>query len=167
MFLRLIGLVPASWWIGLGASVALLFGVWWLDHNGYKRGEEKVQTQFDAYKAEMANALEKEKSRQAQVVERVVVEYRDRVKVVKEKGDEIVKEVPVLVHGDSFLTGGWRVLHDAAATGELPADPERAAAAADPVEDTTAAETVASNYAACRADQARLTALQELLKGLK
>ena len=48
------------------------------------------------------------------------------------------------------LDPAWRVLHDAAATGE-PADPARVAAGdADPVADAAALETVAGNYEACR-----------------
>jgi hypothetical protein len=166
MILAFLRMVPTSVWIGLVAAIALLSGIWWLDHNGYERGASVVQAEFDAYRVAAEEALQKERARQARVVEKVVVEYRDRVKIVKEKGDEIIKEVPVLVHGDCNLTGGWRVLHDAAATGSLPDDPGRAAAAADPVEDTAAAETVAGNYAICRADQARLGALQQLLKGI-
>jgi hypothetical protein len=48
------------------------------------------------------------------------------------------------------LDPAWRVLHDAAATGE-PADPARVAAGdAEPVADAAALEVVAGNYEACR-----------------
>ena len=48
------------------------------------------------------------------------------------------------------LDPAWRVLHDAAATGE-PADTARVATgAADPVADAAALETVAGNYEQCR-----------------
>lgn len=50
------------------------------------------------------------------------------------------------------LPGAWRMLHDAAATGEAPpaAAGSLAAQHADPVEDAAALATVADNYAACR-----------------
>ena len=48
------------------------------------------------------------------------------------------------------LDPAWRLLHDAAATGE-PADAARVAAGdAEPVADAAAIETVAGNYEACR-----------------
>ena len=116
----------------------------------------------------MAKAIEVEKARQAQVVERVVVQYRDRIQVVKEKGDEIVKQVPVFIPvGGCELPGAWRVLHDSAVRNDFPKDPERAIAAADPVDGATAAQVVASNYATCHADQARLAALQQLVVQLQ
>jgi predicted acylesterase/phospholipase RssA len=129
-------------------------------------GPQRYRSNGTRTGAELQAALEREKARQAQVVEKVVVEYRDRVKVIKEKGDEIVKAVPYYVRASCALPGGWRVLHDAAASGSFPEDPDGAIAAAEPVEGVAAAETVASNYAACRADQARLAALQQLLAGI-
>lgn len=58
------------------------------------------------------------------------------------------------------LDGAWRMLHDAAATG----DPATAARAftdrADPVADATALETVAGNYEACREWRADLIGWQ-------
>jgi hypothetical protein len=164
--LKLFGLVPASVWLGLGAALAVIAGAWSIDHHGYNRGAAEIQLLRDQEKVAYAAALEREKARQAQVVEKVRVEYVDRVKVIKEKGDEIVKAVPYYVRGSCALPGGWRVLHDAAASGSFPEDPDGAVAAAEPVEGVAAAETVAANYATCRADQARLAALQQLLTGL-
>ncbi len=161
-------LVPTSVWIGLAAALALMVGVWAVDRNGYSRGSETVRAEWAKEREVYMAALEKEKARQAQVVERVVVEYRDRVKIVKERGDEIVREVEKLVSADSCpLPGGFRVLHDAAASGSLPDDPAGVAAIAAPVEAPAAAETVAGNYAACLANAAQLTALQDLVKGLQ
>jgi hypothetical protein len=165
-FLALLRLVPTSVWLGLAAALAVMAGAWAIDHHGYNRGAAEVQIKWDKDRAELQAALEREKARQAQVVEKVVIEYRDRVKVIKEKGDEIVKAVPYYVRASCALPGGWRVLHDAAASGSFPEDPDGAIAAAEPVEGVAAAETVASNYAACRADQARLAALQQLLAGI-
>lgn len=162
----LLKLVPTSVWVGIAAGLALIAAIWWVDDNGFDRGAASVQVKWDADKNRMAALLAREKARQSQVVEKVVVEYRDRIKVVKEKGDEIVKAVPYFVRSECELPAGWRVLHDAAAAGSFPDDPERAIAAAKPVESVAAAETVAANYASCRADQARLAALQQLVKGL-
>ena len=48
------------------------------------------------------------------------------------------------------LDPAWRVLHDAAATGEPPEPARLAAGAAPPVGDAAALETVAGNYESCR-----------------
>lgn len=135
-------------------AVALLAGTYRI---GYKQADNAWKVRYAEAKAE----VEKVKAEQAKVTERVVVEYRDRIVKVKEKGDAIEKLVPVYIHGGEFLSGGWRVLHDAAASGQVPESAERALATAAPVESATAARTVAENYAACRSDQEELLALQK------
>lgn len=163
----MLGLIPTSVWVGLGAFVVASLALFALDHAAFNRGAASVQVKWDKEHVEMQAALQKEKERQATVVEKVRTEYVDRVKVVREKGDEIVKQVPFFVRGSCALPGGWRVLHDAAAAGNFPEDTDGAIAAALPVEGLAAAETVAANYASCLETAARLTALQELVKGLQ
>jgi hypothetical protein len=60
------------------------------------------------------------------------------------------------------LPGTWRLLHDAAATGQPPATEAGplAPGSADPVEDTAALATLADNYIACRDTTAKLEAWQ-------
>lgn len=67
------------------------------------------------------------------------------------------------------LPGTWRLLHDAAATGQPPATEAgpMAARTADPVEDATALKTTADNYAACRNDQAKLAGWQRRYKAIE
>lgn len=99
--------------------------------------------------------------RQDKVTERVVVQFRDRVQVVREKGEEVIREVEKLVPVDSCpLGGGFRVLHDAAADGALPSTPDGAHGPAAPVEQAAAAEVVAGNYVACHLNAEQLKALQ-------
>lgn len=99
--------------------------------------------------------------RQEKVTERVVVEYRDVVRVVKEKGEEVIREVEKLVPADGcVLDGGFRVLHDAAADGRLPSAAGGAHGPAAPVDQVAAAETVAVNYLACHQNAEQLKALQ-------
>lgn len=71
----------------------------------------------------------------------------------------IIREVPVYVSAnDCPMSPGFRVLHDAAAAGELP-DPARIPDAA-PVTPPVLAETVADNYGTCRETAQRLIDLQ-------
>ena len=63
---------------------------------------------------------------------------------------EVIRYVELPPDRRCTLDPAWRLLHDAAATGE-PADTTRVVAgAADPVEDAAALESVAGNYEQCR-----------------
>lgn len=111
--------------------------------------------------ADQVSAAAQVAKAQDRVTERVVVEYRDVVKVVKEKGEEVIREVEKLVPANGCrLDGGFRVLHDAAADGALPVASAGAHGPAAPVEQIAAAETVAGNYLACHENAVQLKALQ-------
>lgn len=102
---------------------------------------------------------------------RVVTEYVDRVQLVHERGDTIVKEVPIYVTANAdaacVVPAGFVQLHDTAASGSPTAGPAGnpdAPAAATPL--SAVAETVASNYATCHATAEQVVALQELAREL-
>jgi len=147
-------------WVALAALVTAAAG--W----GYVRGARSVQADWNAATAEQSSVVARVRVAQAQVTERVVTQYVDRVRTVREQADTIIREVPVYVRetcdADGRLPAGWRVLHDAAASGQ-PADPARAADA-QPVAPDTAADTVARNYLTCRETAEQLTALQQWVR---
>ncbi len=69
---------------------------------------------------------------------------------------EVVRYAQLPADRRCTLDPAWRLLHDAAATGQ-PADTARVAAgAAEPVTDAAALETVAGNYENCRDHIAQL-----------
>ena len=147
-------------WVALAGLVAAAAG--W----GYVKGARSVQADWAAATAEQSSVVARVRVAQAQVTERVVTQYVDRVRTVREAGETIVKEVPVYVpaqcDADGRLPAGWRVLHDAAASGQ-PADAARVADA-QPVAPDAAAETVARNYLTCRETAEQLTALQQWVR---
>ena len=118
-----------------------------LTAGSYRLGASHVQAQWDAERAQMATAKAKTETRQAEATTRVVTQYVDRVQTVRERGKTIVQKVPVYVPSDSTcdLPAGFRVLHDAAAAGEVPDPTGSADAASASAEDVAA--TVAENYA--------------------
>ena len=150
-------------WAKLAALAALVAAVagW-----GYVRGARSVQAAWSEERINQSVAVVRIQARQALVTERVVTQYVDRVRVVRETADAIIREVPVYVpqscDADGRLPAGWRVLHDAAASGQ-PADAARAADA-QPVAPDAAAETVARNYLTCRETAEQLTALQQWVR---
>ena len=137
------------------AVVSVSFGaVCWF------KGAASVQKDWDAATLAAAQHVEVVQTKRAEVTEKVVTEYRDRVKVIREQGRTIEKEVIKYVPLDSCtLPGGFRVLHDAATGGELPASPDGADAA--PVTATEVATTVSINYTECRVNAENLAKLQQ------
>lgn len=130
---------------------------------GYVKGSAAVQGRWDLATAKETTATVRVIIKQGEVTERIVTQYVDRVKVIREVGATIVKEVPIYVPADSpDLPGGFRLLHDAAATGTVPDPAARADAAAVPAQD--AASTVTENYTACNATAAQLTLLQQWIR---
>lgn len=153
-------LVP--WQVYAGLALILLF---WLHGNaqyraGVRESDERHRIADEAARTKQAEQAAKVVTQQAAVTERVVTQYVDRVRTVREKAREIVKEVPVYVPADSCpMPAGFRLLHDAAAG--LPPIPNPAARTdAAPVPAQTVAATVADNYGACRETAEQLRGLQ-------
>lgn len=134
------------------AIVTILFAVW---TDGKMREREK----WEAKAAIAEKAIAEKKVEQAEKTVEIVTEYVDRVQVVKEKGQTIIKEVPVYVQNDADLSGGFRVFHDATASNELPDSTRIANAETVPIED--AATTIAENYQRCHENAEQLIALQK------
>ena len=153
------------------AGAVILASVWFYGerqhHAGYAEASAKYEAQIAAERAKYDDEIASLRAKQQAVITKTVIQYRDRVQVVKEKGDEIIKEIPVLVPlGSPLLAGGVRVAHDAAASGVMPDDPQGAAAAASPVKTAALVATVAENYTACRESSERLIALQQIVSSL-
>lgn len=64
---------------------------------GWIKGASHVQAQWDAAIQQQALQTAAARERQAQATVKVVTQYVDRVRVVREKGDTIIKETPVYV----------------------------------------------------------------------
>lgn len=150
--------------------VGALFG------GGYKTGHTFATNHYTAIIADMekkAAQLEADKAKLqvdlaneiANVKERIVTKYVDRIKVIKEKEyvyrDKATNVVPDRVE----LSNGWVSLHDAAATGN---DNATGTAYSDGsgsgVKANQALAVVTDNYSACRANAEQLTALQEYVR---
>lgn len=131
---------------------------------GWVKGAGHVQAQWDAAVQQQALQATAVREEQAQATVEVVTEYVDRVRVVREKGDTIIKEVlvyvPVQADAACTINRGFVRLHDAAAGGALP-DPARDTdAAAAGIALSAVAATVATNYQTCHETAEQLSALQ-------
>ena len=131
---------------------------------GWIKGASHVQAQWDAAIQQQALQTAAIRERQSQATVKVVTQYVDRVRIVREKGETIIKEVPVYVpvQADAACTinRGFVRLHDAAAAGDLPEPARDADAAPAGIALSAAAGTVAANYQTCHENAEQLTALQ-------
>lgn len=140
------------------ALCAALFGL------GVAAGRHQVTEDWEAAKAKQQARVEAVKTAQAVATVEVVTKYVDRVKVVRERGVTITKEVPVYVtkEADAHCTvpAGFVSLHDAAARGGVPEPPGGSDAAPSGIALSAVAGTVADNYGRCHEVAAQLEGLQ-------
>ncbi|WP_186024246.1 hypothetical protein [Burkholderia gladioli] len=99
---------------------------------------------------------------------KVVTQYVDRVQVVREKGDTIIKEVPVYVDREAdracVVPVGFVRVHDGAAANVPVGDPGSADAAPSGIALSAVAATVAGNYTTCHENAEQLIALQARIR---
>jgi len=150
--------IPAPYrWAAYALLIAGVFGYGWL------RGANSVQGDWDAdvlraQKASLTKQVQSEK-----ITIQTITEYVDRVKVVHVKGDAIIKEVPIYVKADNTpLSGGFRVLFDAAARNEIP----DASTIADeaPIAVADVASATVANFTKCHEQREQLIALQDWIE---
>jgi hypothetical protein len=150
--------------LALAALAVALIGFGWI------KGAGHVQARWDASVQQQTLHATAVRERQVQATVEVVTEYVDRVRVVREKGDTIIKEVPVYVpvQADAACTinRGFVRLHDAAAAGGLPEPAGDADAAAAGIALSAVAETVAGNYQTCHESAEQLRALQTWIRAM-
>ncbi|BBE09680.1 Uncharacterized protein MCB1EB_1519 [Mycoavidus cysteinexigens] len=79
------------------AATAFSFGVGCAGHFYYGPRIQKERSALVHYKAQLAMAHAQLIEAQAKVVIQTEIQYRDRIKIVKEKGETIIKEVPIYV----------------------------------------------------------------------
>lgn len=144
--------------LALGLLAAALVGFGWV------KGAEHVQAKWDSAVQQQTLQAATVRQKQAEATVKVVTEYVDRVRVVREKGDTIIKEVPVYVPVQAdvacTINRGFVRLHDAAAAGELPETAGDADAAPTGIALSAVAGTVAANYQTCHENAEQLRALQ-------
>jgi hypothetical protein len=129
----------------------------------FRRGEAATQKLWDAAKASAQATADGLTNASQNVTTQVEIRYVDKIVTVREKGDVVIREVPVYIPASSCpLPGGFRLLHDAAATNTIPEATRIPYAAPVPAQDAT--RTVAENYRTCHEVRVNLEALQGWVK---
>lgn len=126
-------------------------------------GADHIKAKWDAEKAALAEEALKRERKDQSVAD--AVGAKAAAAAVKERVvyKTLIKEIPKYVESDCDLSGGFRVLHDAASAGAVP-DTGASGVDAAPVAAQVVAETVIENYEACRDNERRLGALQEIIR---
>jgi len=145
--------------------VALLALCGWKVHSygtaRYKAGQADVQAAWDKSREQGRKEVDRLRAEAARTTIKTETVYVDRVRTIRERGNEITRNVPVFVPANSpDLPSGFRLLHDAAAANEPVSASSRIANAA-PASAQEVAATVAENYAIAAENAQRLTSLQE------
>lgn len=136
--------------------------------HGWFKGNEHGSAKLATYVGEQLTASVKVQAKQVLVTERVVKRYIDRVQTIKEKGDAIIKEIPVYVtpkDDDACrINNGYLRLHNAAASDTVPAPTHPADDAASGLRLSQTLGVVAGNYSTCHETATRLTSLQSWVR---
>lgn len=112
-------------------------------------------------------------AKQSQISDSVTTKYVDRIKIVQGRTQEIIKEVKVYVKddADTYLPGGFRLLHDLAinydpgnSTGTIDETPVKTQDVAAPVTAKDFVETVVRNYGICQENASTIEALQDFVR---
>lgn len=143
VILKKIKSIPWEAWALLVTLVVLSYSGWRL----YEMGRASVQKKWDA-SVERGKA-KVERLKQQQVVVKTIVETQvvEKIKTVKVKGDEIIKQVPIYIPIDTpDLPSGFRLLHDSAV---LQLTPGTGSALGEAVPVTDATSTIVRNYTQC------------------
>jgi len=144
------------------ASIAILvFGV-------YMEGGIATQEKWEARVAEVKLEMAKKEVVSAEVTTKVVTKYINKVQIVKEKGNEIIKQVPVYITKDADakcdVPTGFVMLHDSASRNEVPDPTRKVDGTTSEVKISGVAETVVDNYTTYHQVAEQLRSLQDWVR---
>lgn len=138
---------------------------------GYVKGARHVQDQWDAATVKQELTVARIRHRQAEATVKVVTQYVDRVRTVRETGATIIKEVPIYVNQDAdaacIINRGFFRMHDDAAALRVSGPAGSADAAPAGIALSTVAATVADNYERCHENAAQLESLQSWVSAMR
>ena len=147
----------------IAALLAAVAGLAWWATDRYHATVNRADT------AEKTAAGLREQLKNAKGATVTVTQYVDRERVIRLKGDTIIKEVPRYVSAQAdaacVIPGGFVRLHDAAAAGTVPdSSAGDVDAAPSGVALSTVAGTVTANYTDSLANSEQLSTLQQVLR---
>ena len=149
------GMIPLPYkLLAIGAALVGVFIFGYMKGSAYAEAE---LARFSAKKAEQVAELEK---KNAEISNKVVTEYVDRVNTIREKEYVYLDRAKNNVPSQFVMSNGWVHTHDASATSG-DADATRSSdASPSVVKDTDALIGIIRNYAICQSNAVQLIELQ-------
>jgi hypothetical protein len=141
--------------------IALLLIVASVFFYGYKKGSDQAEVEIAKYESKLNDLAIKLEREQANVKEKIVTEFVDKIQVVKEKEYVFLNQASNNVPSQYNLSNGWVYLHDQAATSGIPEATRSSDATASDVRDNQALATVVANYSRCLQNAQQLISLQD------
>ena len=146
------------------AILLLLVGVFGY---GYMKGSHKADVELTAF-ANRAQAMQIAlNTERANIKEKIVTQYVDRIEVVKEKEYVYREKAKTVVPAQYTLSNGWVYLHDVSATGGNADDARTSDATASEIKENQALGVVVENYSICQQNAQQLVALQDYIQRVK
>lgn len=153
----LIGGIIFSFIVGVGGSYII----------GYVKGKNKAEVIIAEYSAEAEKKINDLEKKVKTAEGKVVIEYVDRVKKVKEKEYVYVSQAKTDVPSNSELNNGWVYLHDVSAVGKEADKQKSKDGNPSGVADNEALAVVVTNYSRCRENAEQLRSLQKWISETK
>ncbi len=149
------------WQVFVLIGIVFIFFLW--GHIQFQRGEHRIQKLWDISKIESETIIRQLQREAQEVTKQIEIRYVDRITTIREKADVIIREIPIYIPADACeLPGGFRLLHDAAATNTIPEAARIPYAASVGVREAT--QTITGNYKTCHEIRATLMALQDWVR---
>jgi hypothetical protein len=149
----------------LAGVVVAVFGGYsaWVYHKGYAHGTQKLTDYVVAENIAKSKMIAKQEEVKVVIQEKIV----EKIKYVKVKGDEITKEIPVLVHGPCIVSNGFVRTHTAAAENTTAGPPADTDGAASPYSEADVAKVDVANLTTLAMCRVKLAGWAEYYADLK
>ena len=145
-------------------SIVQIISVIILSFSLYMEGGISNQTEWEAKVAQVKLEMAVKEVKSVEATEKIVVKYINKIQVVKEIGDVIIKEIPkyITVSDDAkcIVPTGFVVLHDSASRNEVPISTGSVNDTASNVKLSGVATTIVENYTTYYQVAEQLKALQ-------
>ncbi len=136
--------IPLGFWLFLGVLILWISSDFWF----YGKGKSKIQDAWDISVEEQKIFADVTSTVQEQINTKIDTQVKERVVTIKEKGDVIVKQIPIFIpHPNDSLPPGFRLLHDSAALSKIPNSSSITTTLPTSIGDAT--RTISNNYTTC------------------
>ena len=147
--------IPWQVWACTGVLV-IISGACYLS---YRKGKDVVKKEWNESIKRGEKVVEGLKQKQEVISAVTHVRFVDKVKVIHEKSEVRIKQIPVFVDKQPDLSGGFRLFYDSAVLNTIP--DASGIPNAEPVPAETLAANAEENYRTCHAAIANLVELRQ------